>query len=131
MLFNPEFDQDDKVGEGPFAKQDNVLRRSMGCVVSIAEVGFPGPDEDMTARKAQEPIALATLSKVEGHCSLSIKTSLGGDAEAKGRSEGANNINKWVQVTNRLKKLRTSVAHIVGLMEVDIDICDLIVLEKG
>jgi len=45
---NSEFDQVDKVGEGPLAEQEEILRRSMG-VVCIVNVGLPGPNEDMTA----------------------------------------------------------------------------------
>jgi hypothetical protein len=85
----------------------------------------------VTARKTQEPIAATTIGEVEGHCSLSAGPGLGRDAEAEGRSEGTNNLEEWVQVTNGFVKLRTDLARVEGFAEVDVDIGDLVVLEKG
>ena len=131
MSSDPELDQIDKVGEGSLAKQEDVLSRPTGMVNVVNVDGFLGSNEDMTAPKAQEFIAAATLGEVEGHCSLSIRPGLGRDGEAEGGSEGTNNINKWVQVTDGFEKLRTSLVCVVGLTEVNINIGDLVVLEKG
>ena len=100
-------------------------------MVRIVEVAFLGSDEDVTARKAQEPIAAATFSEVEGHSSLSVGPGPGGDAEAEGRSKGTNDVNKWVQVIDGFEKLRTDVTRVGGLAEVDVDVGDLVLLEKG
>ena len=48
------------------------------------------------AQKAQEPIAAATFGEVEGHPNLSVRLGLGRNAEAEGRSEGTNDVDKWV-----------------------------------
>jgi hypothetical protein len=88
---NCKFDLIDDVGIGSLAKQEDIFSRHTG-VVKVVEIAFLGSDEDVTAQKAQEPIAAATFSKVEGHGSLSIGAGPGGDAEAKGRSEGTNNV---------------------------------------
>ena len=84
-------------------------RTSLGGphVVILVNVGFLGSDEDMTTRKAQEIIAAATFSKVEGHLPSSVGPSFGRDAEAEGRSERTNNLDEWVQVTDGFGKLRT------------------------
>ena len=66
-------------------------------MVRVVKVAFLGSDEDVTARKAQELIAAATFSEVEGHRSLNVWPGPGGDAEAEGRSEGTNDVNDWVQ----------------------------------
>jgi len=73
-------------------------------VIRVVEVACLGlrSNEDMTARKAQEPIAAATFSEVEGHGSLRVGPGPGGDAEAEGRSEGTNDVDEWVQVINRV-----------------------------
>jgi hypothetical protein len=83
------------------------------------------------AWKAQEGIAATTLGEVEGHCSLKVRPGHGRDAEAEGGSEGTNDIEEWVQITDRFEKLRTCLARVEGLVEVDVDICDLVVLVKG
>jgi hypothetical protein len=85
----------------------------------------------VTAREAQEIIAATTLDEVEGHRFLSAGSGLGGDAEAEGRSEGTNDVNEWVQVTDGFEKLRTGLARVEGLAEVDVDVGDLVVPEKG
>ena len=85
----------------------------------------------MTARESEEPIAFATLSEVEGHCSLSIGPGLGGDGEAECGSEGTNDVDEWVQVTDGSEKPRTDLARVCGFAEVDVDVGDLIVFEKG
>ena len=103
----------------------------MAGVANVVDVGFLGSDEDVTARKAQEPVAAATFGKVEGHRPLGVGPGLGRDAEAEGRSEGTNDVNEWVQVTDGFEKLRTDLARVEGLAEVDVDISDLVVLEKG
>jgi hypothetical protein len=85
----------------------------------------------VTARKAQEPIAAATFGEVEGHRPLSVGPGLGRDAEAEGRSEGTNDVDEWVQVTDGSEKLRTDLARVEGFTELDVNIGDLVVLEKG
>jgi hypothetical protein len=85
----------------------------------------------VTARKAQEPIAATTFGEVEGHCPLSAGPGPGRDAEAEGRSEGTNNLDEWVQVTDGFVKLRTDFARVEGFAEVNINVGDLVVLEKG
>lgn len=55
---------------------------------------------------------------------------LGRDAEAEDRSEGTNNLDEWVPVRDRVVKSRTDLARVKGLTEVDVDIGDLVVLEK-
>jgi hypothetical protein len=85
----------------------------------------------VTARKTQEPIAAATFSKVEGHCSLSVGPGPGGDAEAEGRGEGTNDVDEWVQVIDGFEKPTTDVKRVDGLAKVDVDVDDLVRLEKG
>ena len=85
----------------------------------------------MTACEAQEIIAVTTLGEVEGHRTLSVGSSGGGDAQTEGRSKGANHVYEWVQVSNRSKKLRASFARVVGLAEVNVDVGDLVVSEKS
>jgi hypothetical protein len=85
----------------------------------------------VTARKAQELIAAATFSEVQGHRPLSVGPGLGRDGEAEGRGEGTNDVDEWVQVTNGFAKPRTDLARVEGLAEVDVDVGDLVVLEKG
>jgi len=100
-------------------------------VANVVDVGFLGIYEDVTARKAQEHIASTTFGEVEGHSPLSVRPSLGRDAEAEGGSEGTNDVDEWVQVTDGFEKLRTDLARVEGLAEVDVDVGDLVVLEKG
>ena len=88
---------------------------------------FLRSDEDMTARKVQKVVAVATSCKAEGNHPLSVGHGLGRGAEAEGRSEGTND----VQVIDRLEKLRTSFAHVEGLAVVDVNVGDLVVPEKG
>jgi hypothetical protein len=85
----------------------------------------------VTTRKAQEPITAATFSKVEGHGSLSVRPGPGGDAEAEGRSEGTNDVDKWVQFIDGFEKPRTDITRVDGLAEVHLDVGDLVLLEKG
>jgi hypothetical protein len=127
---DPEFDRIDEVDESFLAEQEDVFRRPTG-VVNVVDVGFLGSKEDVTARKAQEPIAAATFGEVEGHRPLSVGPGLGRDAEAEGRSEGTNNVGKWVQVTNGSEKLRTDLARVERLTELNVDIGDMVVLQKG
>ena len=97
-------------------------------MVNVVSVGLLGSDEDMTARKArkaQEVIAAATLGEIEGHRPLSVRPGFGRDAEAEGGSEGTNDVDEWVQVTDGFEKLRTGLARVKGLAEVDVDIGDL------
>ena len=63
-----KFDRIDDVGVRSRAKQEYVFSRPTR-VVRVVRVAFLGSDEDVTARKAQEPIAAATFSEVEGHVS--------------------------------------------------------------
>jgi len=108
----------------------NFSRRT--GVVRVVEVAFPGSDEDVTARKAQEPIAAATFSEVDGHGSLSVGPGSGsGDAEAEGRSEGTNDVDEWVQVIDGFEKPRTDLTRVDELAEVHVDVGDLVLLEKG
>jgi len=88
---DPEFDPIDEVGEGSLAEQEGVFTRPTG-VENVVDVGFPGSDEDMTARKAQEAIAAATFGEVEGHRPLSVGPGTGRDAEAEGRSSGSRSL---------------------------------------
>ncbi len=67
-------------------------------MVNVVDVGFLGSDENVAAGKAKEPIAAATFGEVEGHRPLSFMPGLGKDAEAKGRSDGTNDVDEWVQV---------------------------------
>jgi len=87
VLSDPEFDRIDEVGESPLAEQEDAPRRPT-VVVNVVDVGFLRSNEDVTTRKTQEPIAVATFRGVEGHRPLSVGTGLGGYGEAKGRSEG-------------------------------------------
>ena len=50
---------------------------------------------------------------------------------AESRSEGANDVDEWVQVIDRFEKLRTDLTRVEGLAEADVDVGDLIVVEKG
>ena len=127
---NPEFDRINKVGEGSLAEQEDFSGRHTG-VVNVVDVGFLWSNEDMTARKAQEVVAITTFCEVEGHCPLSVGPGLGRDGEAKGRSEGTNDVNEWVQVIDGLEKLGTGLACVKGFAVVNVDIGDLIVPEKG
>ena len=86
---------------------------------------------DPMRRKAQEAITATTFGEVEGHRPLIIGPGLGRDAEAEGRSEGTNKVDEWVQVTDGFEKFRTDLARVEGLAEVDVNIGDLVVLEKG
>ena len=101
------------------------------AVANVVDIGFLGSDEDMTARKAQEPITVATFGEVEGHRALSIGPGLGRDSEAESRSEGTNDVDKWVQVADGFEKARTDLARVDGLTEGDVDVGNLVVLEKG
>ena len=130
MSSDPEFNRIDKVGETSPAEQEHVFNGPTG-VANVVDVGFPGSDEDVTARMAPEPIAVATFGEVEGHRPLSVGPGLGRDAEAEGRSEGANDVDEWLQVTDGFEKLRTDLARVEGLAEVNVDIGNLVVLEKG
>ena len=56
VLSDPEFDRIDEVSETSLAEQEHIFSRPTG-VANVVDVGFPGSDEDATARKAQEPIA--------------------------------------------------------------------------
>ena len=104
-------------------------------MIRVVEVAFLGSDEDMTARKAQEPIAAATFSEVDGHGSLSVGPGPGGDEEAEGRSEGTNDIDEWVQVIDGFEKPfekpKTDGTRVDGLAEIHIDVGYLVLLEKG
>ena len=95
MSSDPEFDRISEVGEGSLAEQEDVSGGRTG-VVNVVEVRFLRPDEDVTARKAQEVVAAATFCEVEGHRPLSVGPGPGRDAEAEGRSEGTNDVNEWV-----------------------------------
>jgi hypothetical protein len=79
-------------------------------VANVVDVGFLGSDEEVTARKAQEAIAATTFGVVEGHRPLGVGPGFGRDTEAEGRSEGTNDVDKWVQVTDGFEKLRTDLA---------------------
>jgi hypothetical protein len=127
---NPDFDRIDEVGESSPAKEEDVSRRPTG-VANVVYVACIGSDEDVTARKAQEPIPAATFGEVEAHRSLSVGPGLGRDAEAEGRSEGTNDVDEWVQVIDRFEKLRADLARVVGPAEVDVDVGDIVVPEKG
>ncbi len=78
MSSDPELDRIDEIGERSPAKQEDVFRRPTG-VANVVDVGFLGSDEDVTVRKAQEPI---------------VGPGLGRDAQAKGRSEGTNDVDE-------------------------------------
>jgi hypothetical protein len=65
----------------------------------------------VTARKAQEPIAAATFSEIEGHGSLGVGPGPGGDGE--------------------VEKPRTDVTRVDGLAEVHVDVGNLGLLENG
>ena len=65
-------------------------------VENVVDIGFLRSDEDVTTRKTQEPIAVATFRKVEGHRALSAGTGLGGYGEAKGRCEGTSDVGEWI-----------------------------------
>ena len=127
---DPEFDRIDKVDESFPAEQEDVSRRPTG-VANVVGVGFLGSEEDVTARKAQEPIAAATFGEVEGHHPLTVRPGLGRDAEAESRSERTNDVDEWVQVTDGFEELRTDRARVEGFAEVDVDVGDIVVLEKG
>ena len=66
MSSDREFDRIGDVGVGSLAEQEDVFSRRTGTV-RVVEVAFLGSDEDVTARKAQEPITAAAFSEVEGH----------------------------------------------------------------
>ena len=130
MPSNPEFDRIDEVDESSLAKQDDIFRWPTG-MVNVVDVGFLGSDEDVTARKAQQPITATTFGEVKGHRPLSVGPGLGRDSEAEGRSDGTDDIDKWVQATDGSEKPRTDLARVEGLAEFDVDISDLVVLEKS
>jgi len=48
-----------------------------------------------------------------------------------GQELGTNGVNEWVQVIDGCVKWCTDVASVVGLAEVDVDISDPKILEKG
>lgn len=85
----------------------------------------------MSARKAQEPIAVSTLGQVEVRRPLSVRRGLGGDMEAKGRGEGTNDVEEWVHVIDWIVESRPDLARIIRLAEVDLDVADFVVLEEG
>jgi hypothetical protein len=84
----------------------------------------------MTARKAQEPIAVAAFREVEGHRALGFGTGFGRDGEPEGRSQGTNDVDKWVQVINWFEKLWADLPDVVRLAEVDVDVGNIEDLEK-
>ncbi len=53
-------------------------------MVNVVDVGILGSNEDVTARKAQEPIAAATFGEVEGHRPLSVGPGHGRDGARTG-----------------------------------------------
>ena len=75
-------------------------------------------------------MAHTTFSEVEGHSPLSVGPSLGRDVEPEGRSERANDVDEWIQVSDRLEQGRTSLACVEGFSEVDVDVSDLVVSQK-
>jgi len=130
VIFDLEFDRIDEFGEISPAEQEDVFRSPTGAV-DVVDVGFLGSNEDVTTRKTQDPIAAATFGEVEGHRPLSIRPGFGRDPEAESRSERTNDIDKWVPVTDGFEKLRTDLARVERLAEFDVNIGDLVVLEKG
>ena len=108
---DPEFDRINKVGESFAAEQDHLSRRPTGAV-NVVGVNLPGSEKDVTARKAQEPIAVATFGEVEGHRPLTIGPGVGRDVKAEGRGEGTNDVDEWVQVKNGFEQLRTDLARV-------------------
>ena len=94
-------------------------------MVRVVEVAALGSDEDVTTRKAQESIAAATFSEVEGHGSLRVGPGPGRDAEAKGRREWTNDVDEWVQV-DRFEKPKSDITRVD-----DVDVGDLVLPEKG
>jgi hypothetical protein len=129
VLSDPKFELIDETGESSPAEQEDVSRRPTG-VANVVDVSFLGPDEDVTARKAQELVAATTFGEVKGHRPLGVGPGLGRDAKAEGRCEGTNDVDEWVQVTGGFEKLRTDLVRVEGLAEVDVDVGDLVVLEK-
>ncbi len=57
-------------------------------VVDVVQVVFLRPNKDVTARKAQEPIAVATFREVEGHRPLRAWPGFGGYLEDEGGASG-------------------------------------------
>lgn len=101
-------------------------------MVNVVDVGLIGSNEDVTARKAQEAIAAITFGEVKSHRPLDAGPGPGRDVEAEGRSDGTNDVDEGVQVTDRFEKLRTDLTRVQGLAEVNVNVGDLVVvLEKG
>ena len=130
MFSDPEFDRIDEVGESSPAEREDVSRRPTG-VANVVDVGLLGSDEDVAARKAQEPIAATTFGEVEGHRPLSVGPGLGRNWEAEGRGEGTNDVEEQIQIAGGSVKLRADFTRIEGFAELDVDVGDLVVLEKG
>ena len=85
----------------------------------------------MTAQKTQELLAASTLGKVEGHCSLNVRRSFGGNDKPQRGSEGTDDVYKRVHIFDRLEKLRAGGAPVNRLTEIDVYVGDLVMLEKG
>ena len=81
-------------------------------MANVVDVGFLRSDEDVTARKAREVVAVAAFCEVEGHRPMNVGPGLGEDAEAEGRSEGTKDVGEWVQFTDRSEKPRTDLARV-------------------
>jgi hypothetical protein len=77
MYSDPEFDQIDKVTESSLAKQKDIFRRHT-MVVNIVDIGLLESNEDVTAQKAEEAIAVTIFDQIEVHHPLSIGPGLGG-----------------------------------------------------
>ena len=121
---NPDFDRIDEVGEGSLAEWKDVFGRRTG-VANVVDFGSLRSDEDVTARKAREVVAVAAFCEVEGHRPMSVGSGLGGDAETEGKSEGTKDVGEGVQFTDRSEKLRT------GLAVFDVNVVHLVVPENG
>lgn len=100
-------------------------------VVTVVDVGILRCDEDMAARKTQQLLAAATLNKIEGHRSLSVQPSFGGDSGAEGGSEGTDDADEWVQFVDRLEKLKAGRGRVDRLVEVEAGVDDIMFLEKA
>ena len=65
VIFDHKSDRIGEVGECFVAEQEDVFRRRNGMVIVFNVRKFARSDEDGTGRKAKEPIAVTTFSKVK------------------------------------------------------------------
>src|SRR5712672_1231168 len=85
----------------------------------------------MTARQAQEPLAVATFGEVECHRTLRFGSSHRRNTEPEGRGKRTDDVDEWVQVIDGWEEPWTNLPDVVRITELYFDVGESEVLEKG